>query len=320
LLDRAWEYKREMFGILKEALRSHSGKVGAGLLLFVVGLAVYGATLDPWGARSFPCAAACSSLPPFVSLYHPLGTSPVGEDVFSEIAHGASSDLLVGFLATGIALLVGALVGALAGYRRGVVHDLLLSFTQIILLVPAFVIVVWYYGINGDTNLFTSISSTAFLAVILGAFSWPPIALAVRNAVITLREEEFISASRVLGADGKQILFRHVIPNVVAPMLSVTGIVFGVNITVEALMVFIGAVPSLEYQQLVTTWGFQLQQGLNLLPGYWWVSFFPGLMIVISVLGVNLLIDSVSEAFTPKMRPDRRQAAGLLKVRKLRES
>lgn len=302
------EGQRVRFRTPRDSLGSPSGKLGAGLLLFVFALVAYGATLDPWGPRSFPCYAACSSLPPFTNLFHPFGTGPTGEDVFSEIAHGAGSDLLVGFLATGIALLVGALVGALAGYRRGALHDLLLSFTQIVLLVPSFVIVVWFYGINGDTNLFTSVSSTASLAVILGAFSWPPIALAVRNAVMTLREEEFVLASRALGAGGRRVVFRHVIPNVVAPMLSVTGIVFGVNITLEALMVFVGAVPSLEHQMLVTTWGLLLQQGLNLLPGYWWVTFFPGLMIVITVLGFNLLVDSVSEAFSPNLRPGRRRA------------
>lgn len=300
------KYRREKFRLLKETLRTSSGKAGAGLLLFVVGVAVYGATLDPWGPGALPCYSACSSLPPLVNLSHPFGTGPTGADVFSEIAHGATSDLLVAFLATGVALLVGALVGTLAGYRRGALHDLLLSFTQIVLLLPSFVVVVWFYGINGDTNLFTSVSSTAFLGIILGAFSWPPIALAVRNAVMTLREEDFVLASRALGAGGRRVLFRHVVPNVVAPMLSVTGIVFGLNITVEALMVFVGAVPALEYQRLVTTWGFLLQEGLNLLPGYWWVSFFPGLMIVLSVLGFNLLADSVSEAFAPKMRLERR--------------
>lgn len=293
--------RRKRLRTARLTMRKRSAKVGLALVVFVLAVAIYGATLDPWPPRTFPCAGICDTLPPFASLAHPFGTFPPGSDVFSEIAHGAPVDLLLGFGATGIALVVGMLVGVLAGYRRGIVHDLLLSFIQIVLLLPSFVIVVWYYGANGDTNLFLDAQATTTLMLILGAFSWPPVALVVRNAVMTLREEEFIESARALGSRGWRTLYRHVMPNVVAPMLSVVGIVFAVNITAEALFVFLGLVPSLEHQLLVTSWGFLLWQGANLLPGYWWVSFFPGLMLVATILGFSLVADAVSDAFNPQL-------------------
>lgn len=296
-----WAAPRRRFRVARLVLRKRSAKLGLGLVIFVFAVGLYGATLDPWPPRTFPCAGICDTLPPFVSLAHPFGTFPPGSDVFSEVAHGAPADLLLGFGATAVAILLGGLIGTLAGYLRGFLHNLMLSVTQVVLLLPAFVIVVWFYGANGDTNLFLDAQATATLMLVLGAFSWPPIALVVRNAVMTVREEEFVTSARALGAGGRRVLYRHVLPNVVAPMLSVVGIVFAVNITAEALFVFVGLVPSMEHQLLVTTWGFLLFQGADLLPSYWWVSFFPGLMIVMTVVGFSLVSDAVSEAFNPQL-------------------
>ena len=282
-------------------MKKRGARIGLVLMVFVLAVALYGVTVDPWPPRTFPCTGVCGALPPFVSLAHPFGTFPPGSDVFSEVAHGAPADLLLGFGATGVALLLGTFIGVLAGYRRGVVHDLLLSVIQIVLLLPSFVIVVWYYGASGDTNLFLDAQATTTLMLILGAFSWPPIALVVRNAVMTLREEDFVASARALGARGRRVLYRHVLPNIVAPTLSVVGIVFAVNITAEALFVFLGLVPSMEHQLQVTTWGFLLSQGAGLLPNYWWVSFFPGLMIVITVVGFSLVADAVSDVYNPQL-------------------
>ena len=282
-------------------MQKRSAKVGLALILFVLAVAVYGATLDPWPPRTFPCVAICNNLPPFVNLAHPFGTFPPGSDVFSEVAHGAPADLTLGFGATAVALLLGTFIGVLAGYRRGLIHALLLSVIQIVLLMPSFVIVVWFYRANGNTNLFLDLQATTVLMLVLGAFSWPPIALVVRNAVMTLKEEEFITSARIIGVRGWRLFYRHILPNIVGPMLSVVGIVFAVNITAEALFAFLGLIPSIENQLLVTTWGFLLLQGANLLPSYWWVSFFPGLMIIVTILGFSLMADAVSDAFNPKL-------------------
>jgi peptide/nickel transport system permease protein len=293
--------QRRRFRAVRTMLRRRSARLGLALVVFVLAVAVYGATLDPWPPRTFPCVGSCTSLPPFVNLAHPFGTFPPGADVFSEVAHGAPIDLLLGFGSTAIALLLGILIGALAGYGRGLLHDLLLSVIQVVLLIPSFVIVVWYFGANGNTNLFLDPRATATLMMILGAFSWPPIALVVRNAVMTLREEEFVTGARVLGARGWRIFYRHVMPNVIAPTLTVAGIVLAVNITAESLLVYLGLVPTLERQLSVTSWGFLLWQGTSLLPSHWWVSFFPGMMMAVTVLGFSLMADAASDALNPQL-------------------
>jgi peptide/nickel transport system permease protein len=282
-------------------LRKRSGRVGLALILFVLVLAVYGLTFDPYGPRAEPCFATCAGLPPLASLGHPFGTFPTGEDVFSEVAHGAPIDLLVGFGATAVAVIIGTVVGVLAGYLRGLMRDLLLSFIQVVLLLPSFLLVVFFFTTHGDTNLFLDPLQTAYLALLLGAFSWPPIALVVRNAVMTLKEEDFITGVKALGAGNRHILFKHILPNLGAAIPSVAGIVLAVNITLESLLVYLGLIPTLEHQALVVSWGFLLWEGTNLLLGYWWVSFFPGLMIVITVLGFNLIGDAIQEALSPRV-------------------
>lgn len=300
--------KAPRFVTLRRALGTASGKAGLGIFVFFLLLAIYGATLDPYGPRAMPCYATCAGLPPFASLAHPLGTFPTGADVFSEIAHGTPLDLGVSLGATAIATLVGVVVGVAAGYFRKLVNDVLLSFTQVVLLLPSFLIVVFYFTVNGDTNLFVSPLAVGYFALLLGLFSWPPIALVVRNAVMSIREEEFVQSARALGAGRRHMIRRHILPNVVAPIASVAGIVFAVNILAESLLVFLGLVPALEYQRLVTTWGLLLSEGIDYIFGYWWISFFAGFMIALAVLGFAFLGDAVAEALNPKARTGKRSA------------
>lgn len=296
---------KSRFATLRRVLSSTSGKAGLGIFAFFLLLTIYGATIDPYGPRAMPCYAACAGLPPFVNLAHPFGTFPTGADVFSEIAHGTPIDLGISFGATATAILIGTVVGVAAGYFRRVVNDLLLSFTQVILLLPSFLIIVLYFRAHGLTNMFVDPIEIGYFAVLLGLFSWPPIALVVRNAVMTLSAEEFVESAKALGAGRRHMIRRHILPNVVASVASVAGIVFAVNILAESLLVFVGLVPILEYQRFVTTWGFLLSEGIDYIFGYWWTSFFAGLMIAIAVLGFALLGDAVTEALNPKTRTER---------------
>jgi ABC-type dipeptide/oligopeptide/nickel transport system permease subunit len=178
-----------------------------------------------------------------------------------------------------------------------VVQDISLAFIQIVLLLPSFAIVVWVYRTYGNTELFTSPLLTNYLALLLGLFAWPPIALVVRNSAKTLQQAEFVVAARGLGASTRGIVVKHILPNITTSILSITSIVFAACITAEALFTYLGLV---DYTSDVVTWGFLFGEGDRLLFGQWWVSFFPGVMIVVTVLGFSLLGDAISETLNPK--------------------
>ncbi len=285
-------------GLARMVLRRTTARVGLALLAFILTLTLYGLFLDPYAPRAFPCYATCSSLPPFVNLAHVFGTYPTGQDVFSEVAHGALVDLTIGFEATAVAVLIGTLAGLLAGSGRWIVRDILLAFIQIVLLLPSFAVVVWIYRTYDNTNLFLSPLLTNYLALLLGLFAWPPIAIVVSNSVKTLQQEEFVTAARALGAGKTRVVFRHIFPNVISSILSIAGVVFAANITAESLFAFLGLV---NHQSDVVTWGFLLWEGDKHLFGSWWIAFFPGLMIFITVLGFSLIGDAIAETLNPKV-------------------
>ena len=279
-------------------LRRTTAKTGLALIAFIILLTLYGLYLDPYAPRAFPCLFSCPSLPPLANLAHPFGTYATGQDVFSEVAHGAPIDLAIGFEATAVAVLIGTVVGLLAGSGKWIVRDLLLAFIQIVLLLPAFAIVVWVYRTYGNTELFLSPLLTGYLALLLGLFAWPPVALVVRNAVESLQQAEFVTAARALGAGQMRVIFRHILPNIITSVVSIASIVFAANVTAESLFAYLGLI---EPSSDVVTWGFLLWEGDRVLFGQWWVAFFPGLMIVITVLGFALLGDAISETLNPKI-------------------
>ncbi len=280
-------------------LRRRSAQVGLALLTFVLLLSLWGMTLDPYPPRAFPCLGVCGGLPPFADVNHLFGTYPSGQDVLSEVAHGAPIDLTIGFGATVISVAIGTSVGVIAGYGTGPSRDLVLTLIQIVLLLPSFAILVWFYRAYGGTDLFQGPLLTNYLMILLGAFSWPPVALVVRNSVAALNQEEFIDSSRALGASRRHVIFKHILPNIATPILAVATLIFAVNITAESLFTYLGLVNP---QSDVVTWGFLIWEGSRVLLGYWWISFFPGLMIVVTVLGFNLLSDAISETLNPVLR------------------
>jgi ABC-type dipeptide/oligopeptide/nickel transport system permease subunit len=284
--------------LTRMVLRRSTARVGLALIAFVLLLMIYGLFLDPYPVRAFPCLGTCSGLPPFVDLAHPFGTYPTGQDVFSEIAHGAPIDLGIALVATAVAVAIGTTVGLLAGYGRWFVRDTFLMLIQVVLLLPSFAIVVWVYRTYGNTDLFLSPLLTNYLAILLGLFAWPPIALVVRDAAKTLQQSEFVTAARGLGAGTRRVIVKHMLPNITTSILSIASIVFAANITAEALFTYLGLV---DYTSDTVTWGFLLGEGNRYLFGAWWIAFFPGVMIIITVLGFSLLGDAISEALNPKV-------------------
>ncbi len=276
--------------------RNRSGLAGLAMVGFFAVLAIYGLFLDPVPARSFACLyQGCSNLPPFTNWAHPLGTETSGIDVWQEIIHGSAGDLYVGIGATAIAIALGVLVGAVAGYRGGVAGALLLGVTQIFFTLPVLIFILLFARIG--TLLVAQGLGLTLIVAILGLFGWSGIAFIVRGEIFRIRELEYVQASKSLGASQSRILFRHIVPNALSPIIVVSSLLVAGNILTEVVISFLGfSDPS------ASTWGLILEEGLQYVRTSWWVSFFPGLAIIFCVLGFNLLGDGLSDALNPRLR------------------
>jgi peptide/nickel transport system permease protein len=221
---------------------------------------------------------------------HLLGTDPLGRDVLSRIIYGSQVSLKVGFVAVGLATLIGLLVGALAGYYGGWVDQLLMRLVDLMLCFPTFFLILAVIAI-----LEPSIWN---IMVVIGLTSWMGVARLVRAEFLSLREREFVMAARALGASDMRLIWRHMLPNALAPvMVSATLGVAGAILTESALS-FLG----LGVQPPTPSWGNILTAGKDNIEIAWWLSLFPGLAILITVMSYNLLGEGIREAIDPRLK------------------
>jgi ABC-type dipeptide/oligopeptide/nickel transport system permease subunit len=234
-------------------------------------------------------------MPPFQSLAHPLGTELNGIDVWSEIAHGTAGDLYVGVGATLISVVIGLIIGVIAGYRGGIAGALLLGLTQVFFVIPILIIILLF------ARIFLFIVAAGLglnlIVIVLGIFGWPVIAFIARGEILRIRELEFVQASKSLGASNSRIMFRHMLPNMLSPIIVIASLAIAGNILTEVIISFLGfGAPN------ASTWGNLLEDGFENISHDWWVSFFPGIAVVLCVLGFNLMGDGLSDALNPRLR------------------
>jgi peptide/nickel transport system permease protein len=224
------------------------------------------------------------------SWSHPLGTDDLGRDVLVRILYGARISLLVGFVAVGIATCIGILVGAMAGFYGRWVDAIIMRFVDIMLCFPSFFLILAVIAF-----LEPSIWN---IMIIIGLTSWMGVARLVRAEFLSLRERDFVVAVRALGARDARIIFRHILPNALSPVLvSATLGVAGAILTESALS-FLG----IGVQPPTPSWGNMLIAGKQTLGTAWWLSVFPGLAILITVLGYNLLGEGIRDALDPRIK------------------
>jgi peptide/nickel transport system permease protein len=220
----------------------------------------------------------------------PLGTDDLGRDVLARIFYGARISLLVGFVAVGISTLIGIVLGALAGYYGRWIDALIMRFVDIMLCFPSFFLILAVIAF-----LEPSIWN---IMIIIGLTSWMGVARLVRAEFLSLRERDFVLAARALGARDSRIIFRHILPNAVSPVLvSATLGVAGAILTESALS-FLG----IGVQPPTPSWGNMLIAGKQTLGTAWWLSAFPGLAILVTVLGYNLLGEGIRDALDPRLK------------------
>jgi peptide/nickel transport system permease protein len=230
-----------------------------------------------------------------------FGADEAGRDLFIRVIYGARTSLQVALVATGIAVAVGVVLGVIAGYYGGKIDTFISRTIDIILSMPLLVFALGIgaaCGVTPDGCLGGIIEQGRLNGVIfiIAAFSWPYIARIVRGNTLSLREKEFIEASRSLGASNRRIMFREILPNLVAPIIVYTTLIVPQNILFEAALSFLGAGLS----QDIPSWGGMLSQASDLFPEAWWYMFFPGLFLFLTTLAFNLVGDGLRDALDPR--------------------
>lgn len=224
------------------------------------------------------------------SLAHPLGTDDLGRGVLLRLLYGARISLLVGFVAVGISCLIGIVLGALAGYYGGWTDTLIMRFVDIMLCFPTFFLILAVIAFLNP--------SIWNIMIVIGMTSWMGVARLIRAEFLSLRERDFVQAARALGASDLRLIFRHILPNALSPVLvSATLGVAGAILTESALS-FLG----IGVQPPTPSWGNMLITGKQTLGSAWWLSVFPGLAILITVLGYNLLGEGIRDALDPRLK------------------
>jgi peptide/nickel transport system permease protein len=270
---------------LRAFARNRGALIGAGLLLVLVAVAVLGPMLyptDPWRMVQRPFMA------PLAVEGFLLGTDTLGRDITAGIIHGARVSLLIGLVSTAVALLIGVPLGAVAGYFGGLIDDAAMRFTEIFQTIPSFALAIVLVAILQP--------SLASIVLAIGIVSWPPIARLVRGEVLSLRSREYVQAAITVGQSTSRIIFTQVLPNTLAPIIVMASLMVATAILLESSLSFLGlGDPNL------MTWGYMVGAGRTRLIDAWWISFFPGLAIFLTVLALNLVGEGLNDALNPRL-------------------
>ncbi|RVL63685.1 ABC transporter permease [Sinorhizobium meliloti] len=262
------------------------------LLTLVICLAVlFSDMLFPGGADKIDLMARLAK--PFASAAHPFGTDPLGRDVMARVAAGGKISLLVGVTSVLGAVVIGVLVGLVAGYYRGFWDMLVMRFADIQLAMPFILLAITFIAIVGG-----SLTNTIILLIVS---QWVQYARLVRGSVLTLREREFVLSARAIGVKDWRIIFQHLLPNLVGPVIVLMTLNVANNILLESSLTFLG----MGVDPTIPSWGGMLADGRTYLQTAWWVSVFPGLAILFTVLGLNLLGDWLRDSLDPTGRTSR---------------
>lgn len=252
--------------------------------LFVVSLlAPY---ITPWDPDAIDAYHVL--LPP--SAAHWFGTDELGRDVFTRVIFGARISLKVGFVSVGIAVAIGTLLGLVSGYYGGVIDSVLMRFVDIMLCFPTFFLILAVIAMLEP--------SIWYIMAIIGLTGWMGVARLVRAEVLSLRERDFILAAQALGASDWRILFRHILPNALSPVLVSASLGVAGAILTESALSFLG----IGVQPPTPSWGNILTSGKDYLEFAWWLSLFPGLAILVTVLAYNLVGEGMRDALDPRLR------------------
>ena len=274
-----------MRGFWRRFARNRGAVLGVAILACVVVLAAVAPLVypdGPWRMVQRPFLA------PFEQGALPLGTDTLGRDVAAGIAHGARVSLLVGLVSTAVALLIGVPLGAVAGYHGGWVDEAAMRFTEFFQTIPSFALAIVLVAILEPT--LTSI--TLAIAIV----SWPPVARLVRAEVMTLSRREFVDAAHLAGLSGGRILVGQILPNAMSPIIVMASLMVATAILLESSLAFLGL-----GDPNIMSWGYMIGAARTVIRSAWWLSVFPGVAILLTVLALNLIGEGLSDALNPHL-------------------
>ena len=266
--------------------QSRSALVGSVVLLLIVLSALTASRLSPYDPLKIGQGEPLA--PP--SRAHPMGTDRFGRDVFSRILWGGRTTLPVGLISVSIAATVGVSSGLIAGYRGGRMEAVIMRMVDLMLAFPGILLALFIIAILGG--------SLVNLMIAVGIASIPDYVRLTRGMVLSAKEQEFVLAARALGYRESNIMFRHILPNVMAPLVVMATLRIASAIITASALSFLG----LGVQPPTPEWGKMLAEGQEFLIYAWWVTFFPGLAIMLTVFSINLLGDGLRDALDPRMR------------------
>lgn len=263
------------------------------LFIIIFMLSFFGPMLLEWLFGLDPVAQDRDSLSAAPSWSHPFGTDPLGRDMLVRTLEGGQIAIIVGFTATAVALVVGVAWGAIAAYAGGKVDEVMMRIVDVMYAFPRIVFVIVIMQILGTKSL-------VYLFALIGLISWLNMARIVRGQVLSLRNREFVEAARAIGASPKRIIFRHIVPNTLGPVIVYSTLSLPSVMLTEAFLSFLG----LGVQAPAASWGTLVTEGASQVLVAPWTLIAPGLIMSITIFSLNFLGDGLRDALDPQMRKD----------------
>jgi peptide/nickel transport system permease protein len=278
-----------MTNFWKLMLRNPGGVIGLVIVAIAIFIAIFGPTIfptSPWRMVQRPFLA------PFTNPAVALGTDALGRDVFAGLVYGARVSLLVGMVSTLVALIVGVPIGALAGYFGGKVDDALMRFSEFFQTIPSFPLAIVLVAIL-QPSIYSIVASISIV-------TWPPVARLVRGEVLSLRSREYVQAAIVTGQSNSWIIWREILPNALSPVIVLASLMVANAILLESSLSFLGL-----GDPNMISWGYMVGAGRTVIRQAGWITVFPGVAILVTVLGMNLIGEGLNDALNPRSRDGR---------------
>ena len=288
---RPWR-EREWVGLLRRLARRRTALFGLAVVAAVALTAILAPVVSPFDPLEQDISQRLRE-PGWQDAHgrvHPLGTDHLGRDILARIIYGSRVALLVGIAAVAISGVLGLMIGLVAGYFGGRVDDFFMRLADIQLAFPFILLAIAVIGVLGP--------SLQNIIIVIGVSSWVVYARVVRGEVLSIREREFVQAAIALGGRNGRIVLRHVLPNAFTPWLVVATLDMARVIVLESALSFLG----LGVQPPTPTWGGMLADGRVYLSTAWWLATFPGLAILVTVLGINLFGDGLRDTLDPRLK------------------
>lgn len=267
---------------LQRLIHNPASLIGLFIVVLMLSCAVFAPLIAPYDPIIGDLANDYVKPP---SVEHVFGTDAIGRDIFTRVIYGAQISLKIALAAQAMALIIGIVVGMLSGFFGGWIDLILMRFVDIIMAFPLLILAIAFTGILGTSEF--------NIILALGLVNWTVTARIVRSQVLSAKEQEYITAARGLGAGNMRLMIQHILPNIIAPVIVYTTLGLGSIILAEASLSFLGLGSA---QQATPSWGKMLTESRAFIRSAWWMPFYPGMAILVTVMGFNLLGDALRDA------------------------